>query len=258
MTDSVAVVISSCDRYSDLWKPFFTLLFRYWPDCPWPLYLQSNHQTFDDTRVTTIAVGDDSDWSTGFARFLDQVPHRYVVVLMEDYLLTKPVRTAELSALARTAGSLDAACLRLFPCPGPDRPLSDHPGLGEIAVGAAYRLSLQAALWDKAALAALLVPGESAWELELKGSGRADRVARPFLSVERSPTADYALPYFCTGVEKGRWLRPALRLCRREGIAIDLARRPAEPLLFDWVRRAGHGHWLPRLRRLESFLVGRG
>ena len=37
-----AVVVSSCDAYSDAWKPFFKLFFKYWSDCPFPIYLVTN------------------------------------------------------------------------------------------------------------------------------------------------------------------------------------------------------------------------
>jgi len=37
-----SILIPSCDKYSDLWRPFFTLFWRHWPDCPFPVYLGSN------------------------------------------------------------------------------------------------------------------------------------------------------------------------------------------------------------------------
>lgn len=42
----VAVVVASCDAYADLWEPFFRLFRRYWPDCPYPVYLGSNFRTY--------------------------------------------------------------------------------------------------------------------------------------------------------------------------------------------------------------------
>jgi hypothetical protein len=41
-SDNLAVIVVSCDLYSDVWKPFFTLFFKYWNDCPFPVYLTSN------------------------------------------------------------------------------------------------------------------------------------------------------------------------------------------------------------------------
>ena len=36
-----AILIVSCDKYSDLWDPFFKLFFKFWPDCPFNIYLLS-------------------------------------------------------------------------------------------------------------------------------------------------------------------------------------------------------------------------
>ena len=65
---SLAILICSCDAYADVWDPFFTLFFRHWPDCPWPIYLIANHRRYPDDRVNTLLLGDDKDWSTNILR----------------------------------------------------------------------------------------------------------------------------------------------------------------------------------------------
>src|SRR3989338_3266453 len=77
MTTDTSVLVVSCDKYQDIWKPFFTLFFRYWHDCPYPIYLGSNQRIYADQRVKTIAVGDDKDWSSGFRKMLEQIPQPY-------------------------------------------------------------------------------------------------------------------------------------------------------------------------------------
>jgi hypothetical protein len=34
LCDRIAIPVVSCDKYSDLWQPFFALFDRFWPDCP--------------------------------------------------------------------------------------------------------------------------------------------------------------------------------------------------------------------------------
>ena len=43
-TSDTAILVASCDRYSDLWGPFFGVLAKRWPDCPLPIYLGMNHR----------------------------------------------------------------------------------------------------------------------------------------------------------------------------------------------------------------------
>lgn len=228
MTTDIAILIASCDKYQDLWSPFFTLFFKYWQDCPYPVYLGSNHLTYTDSRVKTITVGDDRDWSSGFRKMLEQIPHLYVIVLLEDYLLYQPVNTDKIRELASYMKNKRAGVLRLFPCPGPDVPCQENHEVGEIRKGAEYSLSLQAAIWDRQVLLSLLREGETPWQLEVLGSKRTNALNVPFLSVKRNNNHDYPIPYFCTAVVKGKWIPDAVKLCKKEGINIDLTVRPLQ------------------------------
>jgi hypothetical protein len=48
--NNLSIVVSSCDSYSDLWNPFFTLLKKYWIGIEkYPIYLctESKKITFE-------------------------------------------------------------------------------------------------------------------------------------------------------------------------------------------------------------------
>jgi len=241
----VAVLVTSCDKYRDLWEPFFTLFFKYWGDCPYPVYLGTNHLKYDNERVKTIAVGDDTDWSSGFRGMLEEIPHPYVIVLIEDYLLTQPVDTARIDRLVSYMEDKGAGCLRLYPCPGPDLPCPDNPEVGEISKGADYRLSLQAAIWNRQTLLELLREGESAWELEINGTERTNDLDVPFLCV----IGDSPIPYFCTGVVKGKWVKEAVKLCETEGIEVDLTARSVQTPVDRLLRSAMVGRSIEFIKK---------
>jgi hypothetical protein len=246
----MALLVLSCDKYCDLWNPFFTLLFRYWPDCPYPVYLASNFRTYSDKRVKTITVGKDKDWSSNLGIALQQMPYSHLILLLEDYLLTEPVDTARIRNLVAYMKRKRAGCLRLFSCPGPDVPCTDNLEVGEILKGSGYRLSLQAAIWDKQILLGLLREGETPWELEVKGSRRTDELSVPFLSITKGVRP--AVSYFCTAVVRGKWLRDAVDLCREEGIRIDLQVRECEPW-HSYVRRVV----MPKFKEKTASMIQR-
>ena len=54
----------------------------------------------------------------------------------------------------------------------------------------------------------------------------------PFFSVKRDQAANQvtnlALPYFCTAIVRGRWVRNAVELCRGAGLSVDDRRRPLD------------------------------
>jgi len=231
-TNSIAVVISSCDRYSDLWKPFFQLFFRYWPDCPFPIYLVANHSRYDDPRVTTITVGDDHDWSSSFRRAISSIPSRYLIVLLEDYFLFAPVNTDKIVEYAQYMTARSAAFLQLYSILLRAAPTADHPDIGPRDKGSLYRISLQPAIWDKQALNTLLQDGESAWEFETKGTVRSNSLDAAFFSLK--PGVKSPIPV-CNAASRGKLVRSAVLLCRREKVAIDLharARRTALQELY--------------------------
>ena len=230
--NNVAILVTSCDKYKDIWDPFFTLFFRYWQDCPYPVYLGSNHKIYDDQRVETITVGEERDWSSKFRYMLEAIPHPYIFIMMEDYLLTQPVDADWIERLIDYVERKGVGCMRLFPCPGPDIPCQNNPDIGILSKGADYRLSLQAAIWDKEVLLDLLREGESVWELEIKGTKRTNDLDVPFLSViDNSP-----IPYICTGVNKGKWVKDAVELCKKEGIEIDFTSRSVQSPVDRFIR----------------------
>jgi hypothetical protein len=227
MAIETALLVVSCDRYRDLWVPFFTLLFRYWPDCPCPVFLGSNEETYPDRRVTPLAIGADIDWSANLKRMLDRIPLEGILLLQEDFLIDRAVDTERIRGLIGFAAAKGAACLRLMPIPGPDQPCPNHPDLGEIRRGAEYRVSLQAAWWRKESLAAVLAAGESPWQFEVQGSRRSDNLAAPFFSLREG--IEFPLDYYTTAVFRGYWEPEAVALCRREHIPVDLRARAVMP-----------------------------
>jgi hypothetical protein len=251
MAVSTALLVVSCDAYRDLWEPFFTLLFRYWADCPFRIYLGSNYATYPDRRVTALTVGEDRDWSSNLLQMLEGIPAGGVLLLQEDFLIDRPVQTERVNRLIGYADEKQAACLRLMPIPGPDAFCADNPEVGEIGKGAAYRVSLQAAWWRKEALAAIAHAGESPWQFEHRGSHRSGALSTPFLSLREG--IEFPLDYFTTAVFRGYWEPGALDLCRRENIPVDLKSRPVMPLRMRMersLRRKGIPDRLARMLTL--------
>ena len=85
--NKVAVLVTSCAKYQDIWVPFFTLFFRYWQDCTYLVYLGTNHLKYNDKRAKTVTTSDD-DWSSRFRTVFEKIPDPYTIVMNEDFFLT--------------------------------------------------------------------------------------------------------------------------------------------------------------------------
>lgn len=81
----ISVLIVSCDKYSDLWKPFFTLFWRYWPNSSFKVYLGSNYLVYKDSRVKTIAIGEDKSWSQGLLDMVSRIDTPFIILMLEDF-----------------------------------------------------------------------------------------------------------------------------------------------------------------------------
>lgn len=219
-----SIVVSSCDAFSDVWEAFFTLFFKYWPDCPFPIYLISETKKYADDRVKMINIGEDKKWATNLKNALKNIDTKNIIYLQEDYLLESEVDTERILKLLNILRENNAAYLKLFPSPVPKKKFGGYEDIGEIKKGDKYSISLQAAIWDKKISESLLVDGESGWDMEFKGSIRSVDAKEPFLSVYNN-----ALDYFyATAIKKGVWYYDAVKLCEREGINIDKTKRKIE------------------------------
>lgn len=213
---SLCIVVASCDKYSDLWRPLFGEFFRHWPDCPYPIYLVANHARYPDPRVTTLLAGDDLDWSSTIAAALRQIDHTHLLFWIDDAFLAGKVPTQRVAAFWTQMQEMEANFLRLRPNPMPEQ--RRGPEIGILGKGAAYRVTLFATIWKTNTLREILRPGESAWAFELQGTERA-RSMDGFYSV-LGQVFDYL-----HGVERGIWIRSTARALERRGYDLDYGRR---------------------------------
>lgn len=219
--ESVAVLVNSCDKYADIWPVFFHLFFKYWPDCPYPVFLGTNEKSYDDPRVTTLRVGPDKSWADSTMAMVAMLPATNLLWFLDDYLLWETVSTPEITDLYSRFLKLQANYLRLSPDGGSDqlKPVIDEKLL-ELLPGGGYRTSLDIAFWNREMLLKLLKSGESPWDMESVGGQRSDRYngfyATRSIIFQRT-----------NGLERGKWLRYNLPLFKRDGMVIP----PGRPVM---------------------------
>ncbi len=227
---NTCVLISSCDKYSDLWDPFFHFFEKHWPACPYPVYLATNHKTYQRKQVQQVFSGLNGTWSEETQLVLNQLPYNYIIYLQDDYFILKPVDQRMVDRLLEKIKQHNAAYLRLFPAPGPDAAFNDEE-LGLISNDAPYRSSLQGAIWQKEAFVALLDKKENQWQFETNGGLRSAAYLFLSLKPQQGSFKYHTYPisyYYLTAVIRGKWRREAAALCKKEGVVLDTAYRPVE------------------------------
>ena len=217
---TLSILVVSCDRYADIWPHFFRLFYKYWTDCPNQLFLGSNYVNYDDPKITPLLIGKDTTWADSTKQMVERLPSEYFLLFLEDFFIRRSVNTENFVECFYALKKLKGGYLRLRPFPKPDSHLSAYPNIGLIDEGAPYRLALQAAIWRKDVFLELVQPGESAWDMELKGSRRSDR----------SPVGFYCtwepIIHYQSGITMGKWSPQGVKICEEENLPIDFPKRP--------------------------------
>jgi hypothetical protein len=232
----LSIFVNTSDNFADCWLPFFQLFQNYWPNCPYPIVLNTETKDFQypglDIHCSKVAIGEQRrlTWSECLARSLDAIDTPYIFYLQEDYFLEAPVRAELIDTFLAELRANQADVIRIMECggSGPWRP-TENPLLWEVDRQAKYRIALQAALWRKATLRRHVRMHESPWQLEAFGSARARRIPEKVLCVNRDlfsrPEAEI-FPYQATGVVSGQWERAIVEpLFAKHGIDLDFSLR---------------------------------
>ncbi|MEI6258802.1 MAG: hypothetical protein WCR46_02695 [Deltaproteobacteria bacterium] len=227
--NNIALLVVSCDAYKDLWRPFFHCLFKYWPDCPYPIFLGSNKAEYSDPRVKSILVGPDKDYSSNLIAMLKHIDHPWVILWIEDFILSALIDTARLSKLMTDAQSRGAGYVKLiasFPYAYMKNRIEE---IGIIPKGIKYRVNIGVTLFRKDVLVGLLRSGESAWDIEYKGAYRSEKIPEDFYSLNSSMKSNPPISYI-NAVGKGRWIRNSIPFLKKEGFGDCISNRKVQPL----------------------------
>ena len=220
-----AILVCSCDKFSDLWQPYFESFHRYWADCPYPVYLLSNFKKTDFRGIRTITVGEDDSWSKNLIDALKQLEeYDYVFLMTEDGFLCSNVDTTAFLECIKLFRDADGKAMCMMAEQWPSSSLNSF--FGEVVTSAPYRCNATFSIWKKRHLLALLVEDESAWQFELNGTDRT-RHLTGFFNTKKN-----FFPHI-HGVKKGKWIRSSLRELKALGFRIE-TQRPVISWYRDW------------------------
>lgn len=215
--DRIALVVSSCDDFCDTWQPFAAFFAKFWPDCPFATFLIVNHMKVESDLLQPIAVGDDRGWASNFRNALARIPHDYVLYLQDDYFIEQPVDTARVleDCAWCIEHDVDSLCFSAYPEPQAGfEPLTERFGCAPRDSDG--RTRCQFAIWKKTSWMQVLRDGETAWEMESRGSDRTrDMEVLVYTRPEDAP-----MRYFSSAIVRSLWVPEALAMCDAYGVSV--------------------------------------
>lgn len=78
---SLTILVMSCDKYFDTWKPFITCFRKYFPACPYQVALSTEcNSTGEDLEFDYVIYSNKGEWSASVSL---QVTRQYVPKVLE-------------------------------------------------------------------------------------------------------------------------------------------------------------------------------
>jgi len=238
MSTDYTILVSTCDAYEDAWHPFFKLFSTYWPDCRQQILLTTEEKGFsygrlriDCAKVGKSLRGRSLPWGECMIRSLRRVDSPVVLLILEDFFLCDSVDVGQIESLVDVMIRTKCTHIGLtqYAKTGPFY-ATDDPMLWKVDRKADYRINIQAGLWDTAGLRRNLRSRESAWDMEIWGSIRAQKSDDLIMCVNKdwlgSGKISPIVPYVSSGIRHGRWERHVVvDLFRSHGIDMDFTKR---------------------------------
>lgn len=221
-SDKLSIIVYSCLRNSDMWIIFSSLFKKYWGDCDYKLILLTDRYKQADgcEYVFDDVICVDSDWSTMIKTAISHAATPYVMLFMDDYLLSDNVRNIDIERVLSTAIKEHSANIRLSDS-SMIKPkfYEDNPDCAVYPAGSAYSFSTQVGIWDSSFLMKEIKDGWSAWDFERIGSMECIQNEQPLLLYKK-----YSFPYV-EGVRNGKWLPEGISICKQNGLSIDYSKK---------------------------------
>lgn len=90
------VLVCSCDSYDDTWAPFFKFFHMYWPDCDYPVVLNTESKCYrsDEMDVICYQFYDNNrqiPYGERLLEYLKKIDTPYILILMDDFFIRKKV-----------------------------------------------------------------------------------------------------------------------------------------------------------------------
>lgn len=205
-----SVIISTCDKFSDLWDANVTLLEKNWGDRGVDTYFVTDKPTdLEYERVKFIAAGEGAEITERIKAALKVIETKYIVFLLDDYFLTKPIDTAKIDRYIEIMRKEKLDYLRLYTFLNAKyfkEKIGDCGDIYKVTTDARYNVNLYPCVFSREFLAATVEGGtKNAWQYEVSLTKTADRYGAKCALV--NPDAIDMLDV----VRKGRLIRKAKR-----------------------------------------------
>lgn len=217
---NTAIVVMTCDSYSDLWHDYFALKAKYWGNCKFITYIVTEEKECTETNTITIKCGFNTEWSERLRIALKQIEQRYIILTLEDFYFAAPIDATVIEEAVALVESDGIMYYKFYERYHVRKKL--YKGLEHLHVippSTRYGISVLTAIWDRNYLLNVIKDENySAWEFELLRNRIDDITKRePQLCIYDNRHLLHLLHM----IERGKYLSTSVAKLRRKGYRID-------------------------------------
>jgi hypothetical protein len=231
MTNKISILVNTCDSYHDVLPIFFSALKEYWPDCKYPIHLNSEYNQFKfnslNVQSHTILRNENSAWGYRFKKVINSIQSDYIISLFDDFILEAAVdqRTIN-SALSILESNSKVGIIYLYPIlEGNKNDSLDF--FFSVNALTPYRVNSAPALWRKDFLNDLLNISDDPWSWEAFAGYKKLAQSKKILTIPKNITIAYN--YAAAkggGIYRGKWVEEVVvKKVKKYNLQLDFSVR---------------------------------
>lgn len=170
ISTKMIMIISSCDKYSDLWKYNIQLLNENWPDRDIDVtILTDKKNNMKINGVDIYAAGNNCEMPQRLKKFLNTIDTEYILLTLDDYYVNKKINNKKILKSIKLMDNLNLDYLRFWPYPHEKRKnkIKNNNKIFWISLTGNYKVNLYPGIWRKSFLEKTLKEKLNAWEFEV-------------------------------------------------------------------------------------------
>lgn len=182
ISDSLTVLIGSCDSYQALWKNFQMCFDRYWTHNTNNIFVTEQKIVKNYTaKHFKSALSNKNKWGARMLDGIAQCETKYIFFLLEDYFLHYEYQENQLEEYIDLMNLNNIDRLQISPSGFQSyiqcnylKPKSNIPDNKYLKFHkySMYSISMQPSIWNKEYLKYVLSPEYSPWDFEITGSSK--------------------------------------------------------------------------------------
>lgn len=206
------VLVLSCDSFEDIWGASYSLLSRNWPEKVEKATMVTESRKPSQQPFYAMHYSGEVCYADKIKTGLENIRSKYVLVLLDDYLLSKRIDDELINSLVREANEKNVDYVRFGTFRGEKKSKGSRVFYNVDLSNHHYEVNMQPSIWKTEALLQVLQGQKTAWELEVSMTKIAEENRFTAFSVPKK-----FFPYLDT-IRKGNILRKAWRFLHKNNL----------------------------------------